>query len=850
MTTYFHPILAQVAREEFRYVTELRQVPEGWVAVGGLVILGLLLWAVVYMYRHEGRVGASARVRLLLGGIRCLILLVLAAILLEPVRVKILRRWIDSYTIVLVDNSSSMGLADNYRDAETSSGVRELMGASDSVRRADIVHRVLRRDQNAFLRNLADNNRLKVYTFSDEADLQAIVRTNREQQAVRPDPGSARGADVGPGGAAPSGADNAAPPGDGPIGSPATTLNAAELGLELNTAGPATNLERAFRRAVESLGGAPIAGVVLITDGGINQGADAEEVARLARERRVPFHVIGVGDPSPPRNIRVVEIFAPENVFQTDPFGVTANLVAEGISGEPITVELRQRDASTGSEKIVESRSILVGAGGAIEPVQFECKPEGVGRFMYTVAVTPLADETVVEDNSRQAAVSVIDSKTRVLIVAGGPNWNYSYVTNLLVRDETFDVSCWLQSADYGAVRDGDTIIDHLPATAEELFEYDVVLLIDPDPRELNEDWARLVDRLVSDQGGGMLYMAARPHGPDFLRDAGLKALHDLLPVIFDPEAELILNQVGHYQLSGADLEVPDSAVDHPILRMGDDAAAGRVLWNDVGDVYWHMPVLREKPVASVLMRHGNPRMRNSYGAHVLGAVQYVGAGRSGFLGFDSMWRWRRLGPPLYDRFWIQLIRYLAESKRMGGSNRATLVVENEQPSLGEAVVVSARMLDASFSPLRRDVVAARFVTDGERGEITLTSRPDRPGWFEGRFIPDRIGTYRITLPIPAAKPGDPQEIGKDLVVSRPNLELLRPQMNRPALTVLAEQSHGGRLWPVNEAAQLPAAIPDLHEEIPIRSRPVTLWDNWMVLAGLVFLMSLEWGVRKWNRLL
>jgi hypothetical protein len=35
-----------------------------------------------------------------------------------------------------------------------------------------------------------------------------------------------------------------------------------------------------------------------------------------------------------------------------------------------------------------------------------------------------------------------------------------------------------------------------------------------------------------------------------------------------------------------------------------------------------------------------------------------------------------------------------------------------------------------------------------------------------------------------------------------------------------------------------------------VRSRPVTLWDNWQMLAVLVGLLSIEWAARKWNRML
>ncbi len=846
------PILVgAVTRDEETFVTELRHTPEGWTAIAGVALLGVLLWAVVWMYRREGRIGASARVRMLLAMLRCAVLVALAVIFLEPVRVRILRRWIDSYAVVLVDDSSSMDLSDRYRDESSAARVAAVLGglvrdsnlAPAAVRRREIVERIFSREDHKFFRDLASNNRVKLYSFSDDAKLQANLRASREL---------VRDSNLAPGPSEPSG---------GPGAPGFSSLD--DLPAEFPATGPATNLDRAMRRAVESLGSAPIAGVVVLTDGGINQGASAEEIARFANDRRLAVHTIGVGDPAVPRNVRITEIQAPQNAFKQDPFAVTATLTSQGIEGETIHVNLRERNASDGGEgRIVDTRILPVGTGGALGTVTFERRQERVGRFTYSVEAPPVEDESITEDNSKQTTVNVIDTRTRVLLIAGGPSWDYRYVTTLLQRDDTIDVSCWLQSADLSAVRDGDIVIDHLPTSAEELFQYDVVILMDPEKSEFDEPWCRLVDKLITEHGGGLLLAAARTHSPAFLRERALKPLHDLLPVTLDPEADLLLNQIGHYQLSASAFEIPQAAYGHPVLRLTDDAVSTKLAWQGIGDVYWHYPVLREKPVATVLMRHGHPRMKNAFGGHVLAAVQFVGAGRTGFLGFDGTWRWRRFGPELYDRFWVQLVRYLSEGKLLGGSKRATLLVENEHPVLGEAVTVTARLMDVRFEPLARDEVSAQYSAEDQKADFPLTARRDRPGWFEGRFVPDRVGSYRIRLALPGVLVRDsnqvlvrdsdlaPNEVEREVLVSRPNLEILHPQMNKAALMTIAEQSHGGRYWEIDEVEALPGVIPDLHEEIPVRSRPTTLWDNWKVLTLLVSLLSVEWAVRKWTRLL
>lgn len=823
------PLMSLATADAATYVTELRRVPEGWYAVGALALLTGLCWLVLWMYRREGRIGASPRVRLFLGSIRCAILIALGVILLEPVRVRIVRRWIESFTVVLLDTSSSMDLADRYRDPQAAQRVQRATGGdAQPVRRMDLAERILEGEDRRLLRDLANNNSVRLYAFDSEAKLVASLPAESKNP---PGPPLSKGG------------------GERELGKDATRQEGLPDRFEAN--GATTNLERAIRRSVESLGNAPLAGVVVLSDGGLNAGASGDDIARYARERRVPIHVVGIGDSTAPRNARVTEILAPANALQKDPFVLTATLAAEGLDGERVRVELREQNLSDGGEpRLVATKDATVAHGGAIEPVTFERRAERIGRYVYSVRVPPVQDESIIEDNTRQATVNVVDASTRVLLISGEPSWTYRYLAALLERDDTINVSCWLQSAELNAVRDGDTIIDHLPVTAEELFTYDVIILLDPDRTELDEAWCRLVDKLVTEYGGGVLYAAARPHTPSFVRDPSVKPLLDLLPVSLDPEADLVLNQIGHYQTSASSIEIPPPAAGHPVLRITDDAVSDRLTWQGVADVYWHYPVLREKPVATVLMRHGSPRMRNNYGGHVLTAVQFAGAGRSAFLGLDATWRWRRYGSEWFDRFWVQMIRFLAEGKLLAGSGRGTLLVDKERPALGEAVTVSARILNERYEPLRQDRVEGTCEIDDERAALILESRQDRPGWFEGRFVPDRPGHYRIRAPIPGAQGEGRNELERELVVSRPNLEILRPQMHRAELTALAEHSAGGRFWEVDETAELAKAIPDLHEEVPVRSRPVTLWDNWKVLAALVTLMSLEWAVRKWNRLL
>ena len=821
-------VLSGDSHEVVRWVTELRTIPEGWWAVGGLALAVALVWAVAWMYRHEGRSGVSKRTRVSAAVLRSAVILTLVGIWLEPVRVRIVRRSTDSYALVLIDDSSSMGLTDRYALPAAAEHVKRYLGTDSitPIRRTDLLRRLVESDRSELLRGLARRNRVKVFTFDDDAELVGVLPAEREEGGVHR-------------------------VGDGDAGAAAE-----RFAPSFEAMGASTNIERAVHRAWQSAGGAPIAGVVVLTDGGFNDGASVEEVARWARENRLAIHTVGIGDPSPARNVRLLEVEAPRSVFREDPFTIRVRAAAEGMAGETLAIRLLVRSATGGDARILETRRGTVQPDGSVSDptaplgvLAFEHRQQRAGRQIYTVEVPVDPLESVVEDNTRQVTVNVVESRTRVLLVSSGPSWDYRFVSRLFERDNTCDVSCWLQSADGSAVRDGDTVIDHLPVRPEELYAYDVIILMDVDPSELDGNWCRVVDTLVVDRGGGLLFVAGRVHTSEFLRTRSLDPLVDLLPIAPDPEVELSLNRIGHYQLVPAPIEVPKEARNHPVLQAPDGEDAGRVTDLDA-------------PRYTAL-----PRAAGEAGGHSADASRASGHAQRARWTRARCRSVRRGGP---DRVPCPRRHVAMEAARRravqrlldttaaipgrrqaaGGANHGAIQTHGEEYALGHAVDVTARLFDARLEPLRRDRVEASYLVDGVRRVFTLEAQGGKPGWFTGRFVPDRTGLYELSVTRPDAGGARAEPITHEIRVVRPNVEIARPRMARDDLRRLAEQSGGGRYFEVDEAGALPDLIPDLHEEISVRSRPIPLWDNGRVLAWLAGLLCVEWIIRKWGRLL
>jgi hypothetical protein len=75
---------------------------------------------------------------------------------------------------------------------------------------------------------------------------------------------------------------------------------------------------------------------------------------------------------------------------------------------------------------------------------------------------------------SETANVEVVERKTRVLLVAGGPSREFRFLRNLLYRDrETIVWTSGCSPASPGMSQEADELLFDFPAIAEELFEYD-----------------------------------------------------------------------------------------------------------------------------------------------------------------------------------------------------------------------------------------------------------------------------------------------------------------------------------------------------------------------------------------
>ncbi len=788
------------------------------------VVLGVLagLWFVIgWLYRREAAT-CPRGARILLAVLRSLVVLVAVLIFLGPALGVSVRQTVEPSILVLLDESLSMSVRDRYRERESLDAVAAFTKRTEAdIRqnppaRVALVNELLKRDDGAFVRGLAGKGRVHILSFAESARLREAVGA----QTPEPGPGAR---DVERGGRVPP----------------------------VEARGPGTNLGRALREAIQSVQGNRVAAVVLISDGRDTVAEDPQDMASRFGQRGIPVFTVPVGDPSEACNVRVTELWAPESVPQKDPFTIQAQIQVRNVDASQLLVELRQSSVDapdTEQGTVVASQPLILESGKTTYSVNFSHKPEQAGRFRYTVAVPVLAEEIIDTDNRRSAVVQILDQKLRILLVSGGPSWDYRLVRTLLVRDATVDLSCWLQSLSANLRQDGTTPIDHLPVTPAELFVYDGLVMMDPNPEEFTDQWLGLLRDFVSKHGGGLLWMAGPSYTAQALtltRGGGLK---ELLPVRWQDGAPP-LGPTGQRSIWAREwpLRVRGVGADHPMLSLSTDPRQNLALWGSLPGVFWYYPVSGSSPGAQVLIEHADPGLKSGEEGMPLLVEGQFGAGRVIWMGFAETWRWRRAGEEHFNRFWIQAVRELAAGRNLQGKNRGQVSTDRDRYSLGDTVRVTVRLFDAAYRPLVAPLVKARVVPGGgaEAGQdIELAPVAGREGAYAGSFAARYLGPNEIQIATPEVGGAVSERLTRSFAVELPNVEFADPQLNRGLLKLLATAS-GGACLNLDRLADLPSRIPDRREALVMRSKPIEIWDTWRVMLLLVVLLGIEWAVRK-----
>jgi hypothetical protein len=755
------------------------------------------------------------------------------------------------HLVLLLDDSESMNWVDDYRDARTRDAVQRRINALGELdqrqpSRWNLARAILLSDDARLLRALAARYRLRVYLVSENARLlPADVEALRADLLQR----AAQGRDTRLGQCAQQVLN------DLRGARPAAMIVVSD---GINTAGPtlrdlademAQRDEAAARRLREARdaleatrrlmsGASPTAKPALAEQLVRQQELYRQAQADYERLRAVPLFALGLGSRLPAANVELVHVRADEAVFVGDVLQLDVRLSATGLSGKTVRLVLREKGHSEPlAEMLVE-----LGEDGRPLDAALRYRPQREGTLELEITAEPLPEEgNRTADNRRTHVVQVRKLQLRVLLAASGPSYEFRFLKNMLLREPTIELHTVQQGTDpqrYPAI--DKTALPVFPLGRDELFRYDVLVLVDLDPAFVGRTAQQHISDFVLQRGGGVVFVAGPRFLPAAYRGTPLEAL---LPV--DASAVHVPRDAAALR-TGFVPQLTPLGLSNPALHLGDTPEQTQSVWHKLPPLYWLLEVERLKPGVQVLAEH--PLRRNSQGARLpVICAAYAGAGKVVFHATDETYRWRyRDDRELwFSRYWVQTIRSLSRARLADEAGPVQLRADRQRYIQGDDVRLLVRFFDERQAPA--DDQGVVVLVQGNAGQTRLVLRRSaaQRGLFEATLPAVDVGSYEawIVQPPVAAAAG---KIAFE--VELPHRERLRTQLDAVHLDDAARRV-GGRYYDVSQLDSLRdallAALPaPRHVEVEAL-RPVPLWNHPAVLTLLLLLLTAEWLARK-----
>ena len=310
-----------------------------------LVVIGCAA-LIIWLYRREG--SASLPYKMFLAALR--VSLVLLALFMLSEAVLSVDRTGLPYFVVMVDDSASQQVVDQYADPKVKAAAADLakVAGHPEADRLSLAQGFLTRDDGAILRELQKKHRVRLYLVSSAA--RPLAEIDKPEQ-VAP---------------------------------------ALEKLKKVEAIGEQSRLGSGIRQVLTELRGVPPTAIVLLTDGQTTEGETVAKAAEFAARKGVPLYPIGLGDPEAPRDIELSELLVDDVVFVDDLVRFQPKLTSRGFAKQGLNVKLKQKTPTPGdpnATKELETIRVIAPPDGQPMRIEIGHRPRETGQITYIVEV-------------------------------------------------------------------------------------------------------------------------------------------------------------------------------------------------------------------------------------------------------------------------------------------------------------------------------------------------------------------------------------------------------------------------------------------------------------------------------
>lgn len=618
------------------------------------------------------------------------------------------------------------------------------------------------------------------------------------------------------------------------------TSDADELAEKLDELAPSGDHSRLGDGLIQVLqrqSGRPTAAIVMVSDGIVTSGTPLDEVANQARRLAIPVYTVATGEQLPQPDLALVDLLADDAVYLGDRVSVQVSASASDIASHRATVNLRDMQ----SGQIVDSAPVELSAARSTASVQLSFVPTVAGNSSIKLEITSAPNEKNLENNVLERVIEVRDQTLRVLLIQKSPSFEFRFLKTLLERTSqlgdterrAFELDVVLQDADAAHVAQDAHSLRLVPGDRETLAGYDVVVIGEIDPSLVASSTQQMIVDQVTTAGCGMIFICHPGFDPNQLAGWPLGTLLPLDRSQASREPWYFDGEPRQWQ--------PTMLGESALPLQLTEASAADGLWRTLPGPEWYYVPGGLKAGAQVLATAVGPNQMSDTVAPLL-ISQFAGAGRVVLQTTDETYRWTgfRGSDMTYERYWIQMLRWLSRGK-LNRQDQSELAVEPRRAKLGEAIQFSLRLNAEAAASLSGNPATVNVQrVGGDSKSISLQRTQSATAQFRASDASLPAGSYRATV----GQPAGTQAGSVTFTITAPPGEQANLRSDWPALRNLAEQTHG-KFVTAREAEDLISQLP---KGTPVRrgALPATpLWNSHWIALAFVTILTLEWILRR-----
>ena len=551
-----------------------------------------------------------------------------------------------------------------------------------------------------------------------------------------------------------------------------------------------------------------ISSITIVSDGVITEGSNP---LHTAEKLNIPIFTVGVGDSTSRKDVDVKNVLYNQMIYAQTPTAIVAAIANNGFANKNITVSLYENDA------VVDQKNVVL-SGDGIQNVNFTYTPKSGGEKKLAVVASNSTGEFTFANNKKVFYVNVLSNKVKVLIIAGSPSSDVSFIKNTLKSDKNFEVNSITQVA-------ADKFIER--NNRHELIDSaNVFFLVGFPSKETPGQLLQSVLNKISNKDEP--YFITLSSGIDFNR---LKQLRNELPFT-----------IGNINNDYLEIQPDISAdqLDNPLLQ--NNAVNPLDAWNNLPPIFQPNVDLTAKPESQVVSK---VKINNIPMNKPLILTRILGSKKSIAVLATNIWRWKLETVPknldLFDRFIISSVKWLNSNEK---HKRVTIKTSKKLYSLGEQVEFNGQVYDQAFNPISDADVKIKINYGKENYDVNLNSVGN--GLYEGTFQTNKAGNYSFSGNAVLNSNSLGSDKGK-FNVGEVDVEMLDPRMNNDFLSLLSNQTNGKFFYNSNYSQLYPIlkALNKKSSKYKVEVSDINLWSNEWLLMIAIFLFGLEWFLRK-----